>query len=245
MLNKEHYKNTYQINKEMPMLIIFIRASILYLFIVVIMRLMGKKQIGELQPTELVVALVIADLSAVPMENLNVPILYGIIPVLTLFIIGEFFSFVALKSDKARGVIYGKPSIIIEHGVILEGELRKQRFNINDLLEQLRIGGHPSIEDVEYAILETTGDLSIIPKSTKRPVNTGDLKLMVKQDILPTTAIIDGRILSSNLKLRNLDDEWLQKQLSKHKITSAKDVFFAFIADNNEFKYQLKANRKS
>jgi len=226
------------------MLIIFIRASILYLFIVVIMRLMGKKQIGELQPTELVVALLIADLSSIPMENLNIPIFYGIIPVLTLFIIGEFFSFIALKSDKARGIIYGKPSILIEHGKILEGELRKQRFSINDLLEQLRIGGYPSIEDVEYAILETTGDLSIIPKSTKRPVNTEDLNLKVKQEELPITAIIDGRILSHNLKLINLDDKWLQKQLLANKIASAHDVFFAFITDNNEFKFQLKNNKK-
>lgn len=227
------------------MLIIFIRAAILYLFIVVIMRLMGKKQIGELQPTELVVALVIADLSAVPMENLNVPILYGIIPVLTLFIIGEFFSFIALKSDKARGIIYGKPSILIEHGKILESELRKQRFNINDLLEQLRIGGYPSLADVEYAILETTGDLSIIPKSTKRPVNTGDLNLGVHQERLPITAIIDGRILTYNLHLKNLDEKWLQNQLSANKIASAHDVFFAFITDNNEFKFQLKNNTKS
>lgn len=227
------------------MLIIFIRASILYLFIVVIMRLMGKKQIGELQPTELVVALVIADLSAVPMENLNVPILYGIIPVLTLFIIGEFFSFIALKSDKARGLIYGKPSILLAHGKILEGELRKQRFNINDLLEQLRIGGHPSIEDVEYAILETTGVLSIIPKSNKRPVTTEDLNLEVQQAGLPITAIIDGRILSYNLKLKNLDEKWLQEQLSKNKITSAHDVFFAFITGNEDFKFQLKDNKNS
>ena len=227
------------------MLIIFIRASILYLFIVVIMRLMGKKQIGELQPTELVVALVIADLSAVPMENLNVPILYGIIPIFTLFIIGEIFSFIALKSDKARGIIYGKPSILVEHGKILEGELRKQRFNINDLLEQLRIGGYPSLEDIEYAILETTGDLSIIPKSTKRPVNTEDLKLHVDQEELPVTAIIDGRILTYNLHLRNLDEKWLQKQLSINNIASAHDVFFAFINHNNEFKYQLKTHNKS
>jgi uncharacterized membrane protein YcaP (DUF421 family) len=206
---------------------------------------MGKKQIGELQPTELVVALVIADLSAVPMENLNVPILYGIIPVLTLFIIGEFFSFIALKSDKARGIIYGKPSILIEHGKILEGELRKQRFNINDLLEQLRIGGYPSLEDVEYAILETTGDLSIIPKSNKRPVSPEDLNLEVRQEELPTTAIIDGRILSHNLKLKGLDENWLEKQLSKYKITSPHDVLFAFITENDEFKFQLKDNTNS
>lgn len=227
------------------MLIIFIRAAILYLFIVVIMRFMGKKQIGELQPTELVVALVIADLSAVPMENMNTPIFYGIIPILTLFIIEEFFSFIALKSDKARGVIYGKPSILVEHGKILEAEMRKQRFSINDLLEQLRIAGYPSVEDVEYAILETTGDLSTIPKSAKRPVTPQDMKLKVEQEVLPVTVIVDGRTLSHNLHLKNLDDSWLQKQLAKNKISSVQDVFFAFIADNNELKFQLKDSSNS
>ena len=227
------------------MLIIFIRATILYLFLVVIMRLMGKKQIGELQPTELVVALVIADLSAVPMESLNIPILYGIIPILTLFIFEELFSFIALKSDKARGIIYGKPSILIEHGKILEGEMRKQRFSINDLLEQLRISGYSSVEEIEYAILETNGVLSTIPKSNKRTITTADMNLKVQQEGLPVTAIIDGRILSYNLQLKNLDEKWLQEQLKNHKISSAHDVFFAFITDNNEFKFQLKDSKNS
>lgn len=203
---------------------------------------MGKKQIGELQPTELVIALIIADLSAMPMENLNTPIFYGIIPILTLFIIGEFFSYIAMKSDRARGIIYGKPSILLEHGKILEAELRKQRFNINDLLEQLRICGYPSIEDIEYAILETTGELSIIPISSKRPVTPEDMKLKIQQEGLPVTAIIDGRVLSYNLRLKDLDENWLHKELSKNKIASPKDVFFAFITDNNELKFQLKDN---
>jgi uncharacterized membrane protein YcaP (DUF421 family) len=98
---------------------------------------------------------------------------------------------------------------------------------------------------VEYAILETTGDLSIIPKSSKRPVNTEDLKLNVDQEGLPITAIIDGRILTYNLHLKNLDEKWLQNQLSMNKIDSAHDVFFAFITNDNELKFQLKTNDKS
>jgi uncharacterized membrane protein YcaP (DUF421 family) len=209
------------------------------------MRVMGKKQIGELQPTELVFALIIADLSAVPMENLNVPILYGVIPVFTLFIVEEFLSFIALKSDKARGVIYGKPTILIEHGKVLENEMRKQQFNINDLLEQLRIKGHSSVDDIEFAILETNGQLSTIPKAEKRPVNTQDMKLNVDQEELPITAIIDGRILSRNLKLIGHDDEWLLKELKKQKVDSPKDVFFAFISGKNKLSYQLKGNKNS
>lgn len=227
------------------MLIILLRAAVLYILIVVIMRIMGKKQIGELQPTELVFALVIADLSAVPMEDINVPILYGIIPIFTLFIIEEFLSFIALKSDKARGVIYGKPSILIEHGKILEAEMRKQQFNINDLLEQLRIKGHASVDEVEFAILETNGQLSTIAKATKRPVNPQDLKLDVNQEELPITAIIDGRILSRNLELLGLDDAWLLKELEKEKISSPREVFFAFLTEKNKLTYQLKNQKDS
>lgn len=225
------------------MLILLLRAAILYLLIVLIMRIMGKKQIGELQPTELVFALVIADLSAVPMENINVPILHGVIPMFTLFIIEEFLSFIALKSDKARGIIYGKPSIIIEHGKILEDEMRKQQININDLLEQLRLKGHASVDEVEFAILETNGQLSTIANATKRPVTTEDMKLNVDRAQLPITAIIDGRILSSNLTLIGLDDDWLLKQLKKEKISSPKEVFFGFITGKDKLTYQLKGEK--
>lgn len=204
------------------MLIIFIRAAILYIFIVIIIRVMGKKQIGEMQPTELVLALVIADLSAVPMESLNTPILYGIIPILTLFIIEETLSYIALKSDKARGIIYGKPSIIIEHGRILEVELKKLNFNINDLLEQLRLNGFTSVDDVEFAILETNGKLSTVSKAAKRTITTSDMKIAVADEELPVTAVIDGRILSSNLQLIGLNNAWLEKELAKKGLYDCK-----------------------
>lgn len=222
------------------MLIIFIRAAVLYTFIVIIIRIMGKKQIGEMQPTEFVLALVLADLSAVPMESLNTPILYGIIPILTLFIIEETLSYVALKSDKARGFIYGKPSIIIEHGKILEAELKKLNFNINDLLEQLRLSGFTSVDDVEFAILETNGQLSTVPKAAKRTITTSDMKLNAETEELPITAVIDGRILSSNLKLIGLDDVWLEKQLAKKGVKSYKKVLIAYILKDNKLMYQLK-----
>lgn len=226
------------------MLIIFMRAAFLYLFMVIIMRTMGKKQIGEMQPTELVVALVIADLSAVPMENLNTPLFYGIIPILTLFFIEETLSYIALKSDKARQIIYGKPSIVIQHGKILESELRKQHFNINDLLEELRLKGHASVEDVEFAILETSGQLSTIPKSNKRPVEIGDMNLKVDQAELPVTAITDGRIHSHNLRLIGLDEDWLMQELKKHKISSPKEVLLACITAKKELIYQRKNEEK-
>lgn len=226
------------------MLIIFVRAAILYIFIVIIVRVMGKKQIGEMQPTELVLALVIADLSAVPMESLNTPILYGIIPILTLFIIEETLSYIALKSDKARGIIYGKPSVIIEHGKILELELKKLSFNINDLLEQLRLSGFTSVDDVEFAILETNGQLSTIPKATKRAVTPSDMKLNVENEELPITAVIDGRILSKNLQLIGLDDAWLEKQLAKQGVNDYKKVLIAYILKDKKLMLQLKNTKQ-
>lgn len=222
------------------MLIIFIRSIILYFIVVIIMRIMGKKQIGELQPTELVVALLIADLSSVPMENLNTPIFYGIIPILTLFIIEESFTFIALKSDKARGIIYGKPSILVEHGKIMEKELRKQRFNVNDLLEQMRLCGYAAVADVEFAILETSGQLSLIPKAAKSPVTNETMNTNAKDEELPITVIIDGRVLSQNLELKQLDEAWLTKELAKQKISSPHDVFFAYISNENSLWCQLK-----
>ncbi len=227
------------------MLIIFIRAAILYIFIVIIIRVMGKKQIGEMQPTELVLALVIADLSAVPMESLNTPILYGIIPILTLFIIEETLSYIALKSDKARGIIYGKPSIIIEHGRILEVELKKLNFNINDLLEQLRLNGFTSVDDVEFAILETNGKLSTVPKAAKRTITTSDMKIDVADEELPVTAVIDGRILSSNLQLIGLNDAWLEKELAEKGVHNYKKVLIAYILKDRKLIFQLKNNKYS
>lgn len=225
------------------MLIIFIRAAVLYLFLVIIIRIMGKKQIGEMQPTELVLALVVADLSAVPMESLNTPIFYGIIPILTLFIIEETLSFIALKSDKARGIIYGKPSILIEHGTILEKELRKQNFNINDLLAQLRLAGFTSVDDVEFAILETNGQLSTVPKAKKRAITIADMKIEVEDEELPVTAVVDGRILSDNLKLLHLDDAWLERELDRQGVKTYKEVLIAYIISKDKLVFQLKNNR--
>ena len=145
------------------MLIVFVRTLILYILIIVVLRLMGKRQVGQLQPSELVVALIIADLAAVPMSEVGIPLINGIIPIITLFIMEELLSYISMKSERARGLISGKPSILIERGTIIEDELRRIRYNINDLLEQLRLKNFSNVEDVSYAILETSGQLSVIP----------------------------------------------------------------------------------
>jgi uncharacterized membrane protein YcaP (DUF421 family) len=203
---------------------------------------MGKRQIGQLQPSELVVALVIADLAAVPMANVGIPLINGIIPIITLFIMEELLSYISLKSERARGFICGKPSILIERGIIVEEELRKLRYNLNDLLEQLRLKNFSNIEDIDYAIVETSGQLSVIPKAEKKPVTLKDMNIKANAQHLPVTIIIDGRMISDNLHKIGLSSNWLTNELKKNNIVSSKDVFFAYLNPEKKFVYQLKEN---
>jgi len=224
------------------LLIAFVRTLILYILIVIVLRLLGKRQIGQLQPSELVVALIIADLAAVPMANVGIPLISGIIPIITLFIMEELLSYISMKSERARGIICGKPSILIERGVILEKELRRIRYNINDLLEQMRLKNFPNLEDIDYAILETSGQLSVIPKPEVKPATIKDLNIKPTAQNLPVTIIIDGRVISDNLYKVGLSNDWLSNELKTNKIKSAKDVFFAYLNPESKLVYQLNGN---
>lgn len=214
------------------MLILFFRTLILYALVVIFMRISGKQQIGQLQPYELVVAIMIADLVAIPMQNKGIPLLSGIIPVLTLLVSQLFLSYLSMKSLRARAIICGTPTILIEKGKILTSELQKERYNINDLLEELRVKGYPNIADVEYAILETNGNLSVIPKSDKKPVTPQDLNLTPQYEGLPLPIIIDGRIMHQNMQKADIDMEWLNEQLKMWKIQNVKEVLFASLDTN-------------
>jgi uncharacterized membrane protein YcaP (DUF421 family) len=167
---------------------------------------MGKHQIGQLQPYELVITILISELAAVPMQDTDIPLINGIIPILTLLLIQITLSLLSLKSAKARRIICGGPSILIENGKIQQPELTKLRYNIIDLLEQLRLKDIPNIADVEYAILETSGKLSVIPKSQKRPVNPEDLKITTLYEGLPISLIIDGNLQRNHMKKSRLTE---------------------------------------
>lgn len=196
------------------------------------MRISGKQQIGQLQPYELVVAIMIADLVAIPMQNKGMPLVSGIIPILTLLVSQLFLSYLSIKSLRARAIICGIPTILVENGKILTSQLQKERYNINDLLEELRVKGYPNIADVEYAILETNGSLSVIPKSNKRPVTPQDLNLTPQYEGLPLPIIIDGRIMHQNMQKAGIDMEWLNAQLKMWKIQNVKEVLFASLDTN-------------
>lgn len=223
------------------MLVVVIRTLILYAVVVVSVRIMGKRQIGEMQPSELVVAIMISDLASVPMQAIDIPLVSGIIPVFTLIIAEVIMAFLSLKSKTARRIITGEPSIIIYNGHINEKELSRQRFNLNDLLEQLRISGYPDLSDVEVAVLETNGQLSIIPKTSARPVTVQDLNLSgAKRETLPFMLISDGILNRSELKRSGKDEKWLKSELEKNKIKSYKEVFVASLDLNEGFYVQRK-----
>lgn len=226
------------------MLIVLFRTLILYLLVVIVLRIMGKPQIGQLQPFELVIAIMISELAAVPMADTEIPLINGIIPILTLLFAQVTLSYWSLKSDKARNIICGKPSIVIEKGRILEDELRRLRMTVNDLLEQLRVKNYPNINEVNYAILETNGDLSVIPKVQNRPVQLADLGINPPDPGLPLALVVDGVCDTKNFEKVNLKIDDFLKIIGKDEKLTIQDLFFASIDDTGKIYWQRKEEIK-
>ena len=200
------------------MLITFVRSIILYVIVLVVMRLMGKREIGQLQPFELAIAIMIADLASVPMSEVGIPIINGIIPILSLLVMHLIISFINLKSIKMRQLICGKPSILIYRGKINEKVLIKERFTINELQERLRANNINNLVDVEYAILETSGQVSIIQKPNKRTTIPEDFNIVPEYEGISYDLVVDGKIMNDNLKILNKTYGWLKKEVNKFNI---------------------------
>ena len=215
--------------------------EILYILVVFALRVMGKRQIGELQPSELVVAIMISDLATTPVSDVNLPLMAGIIPILTLLIFEVVLSYVNLKSEGFRNFLSGKPTVVIKNGVISQAELKKMRFSTEDLLEQLRLKGVFSISDVYMAIVETNGELSVVENSSKRPVCTEDLNLNVKQERIPLVIISDGKLRKEHLKEAGFDKKWVMDTIKKYNISKIEDVFIFAIDDDEKYTLQIKS----
>lgn len=223
------------------MLILMIRTLILYAAVILSLRIMGKRQIGELQPSELVVAIMISDMASVPMQSIDIPLLSGIVPVLTLIVAEVAMSYLSLKSRSIRRLISGEPSIIIYNGKINRHELERLRFNINDLLEELRANSCYNIADVEVAVLETNGALSVIPKDRARTATVADLKIKnPARGGLPCTLITDGKIDKKELMRSGKTEKWLLESLKKQGIDRPGLVFIASLDNNGELFVQKK-----
>lgn len=196
----------------------FIRVLILYLLVLITMRLMGKREIGQMQPFELVIAIMIADLASVPMADVGIPITNGIIPILALLFIQLLISIINVKSIWGRRIICGQPSILVYRGKIDEKLMKKEKFTINELQERLRQNSVFSIGDVEYAILETSGQLTVIQKPEKRNLVPEDFGITPEYEGIPYDLVIDGKVMHENLKAIGKDYNWLVKQVQKFKI---------------------------
>ena len=200
------------------MLITFFRAIVLYLIVLVVMRLMGKREIGQLQPFEWAISIMIADLASIPMTEIGIPIFNGIVPILGLLVMHLILSLINLKSLKAREIICGKPSILIYRGKINEKELKKERFTINELEERLRGNNVVNLGDVEYAILETSGQVTVIQKPEKRNTIPEDFNIVPEYEGIPYDLVVDGKVMNKNLKAIGKNYNWLKKQVEKFDI---------------------------
>lgn len=210
------------------MLTTFIRTVILYILVLVIMRMMGKREIGQLQPFELAIAIMIADLASIPMANIGIPIFSGIIPILALLMMHLIISNINLKSINMRKVICGKPTILIYRGKIDEKALKKEKFTINELQERLRGNNVFNIGDVEYAILETSGQITVIQKPDKRTTIPADFNIIPEYEGIPYDLVIDGKIMHENLKAIGKDEIWLEREVKKFKIRPEEALVVTF-----------------
>ena len=207
------------------MAIIIIRTLILYFAIVLTMRLMGKRQLGEMELPELVVAVLIADLGAHPLQDIGIPFMNGLLPVIILFCCEVLISGAAMKSTRLRTFVFGRPCFLVEKGVINQSEMHKNRFTIDELTEELRSNGVMDISQVEYAILETDGVLNAILFPEYRTATMGSLSLPTKDSGYPSIIINDGRIMGDNLKKAGRDRRWLDAELKRRKIKDPKQVY--------------------
>ncbi len=217
---------------------VIIKTVLIYFFAMLVMRLMGKRQAGELQPFELIIAVMIAEVAATPMDSPGVPITYGIVPVVVLLLMHNVIAFISLKSEKLRGVISGRPSIVIHKGVIRNKELKGLSYNLGDLLEQLRAKDVMNISDVHYAVLETNGELSVMLKPELRPVIPKDLGISPPNPGFCYDVIIDGKLKPKNLEKLGFTEQALLKLLNAHNIKHIRDVFFASSDETGKVMFQ-------
>ena len=222
---------------------IFIRAFILYLIVLIALRLMGKREIGQLQPYELVITMMIADLASVPMQDIGIPLFHGIVPILALLLGQIVLSYINIKSGWMRRILCGEPTVLIQKGKIMEDRLKKQRYTVDGLMEELRSSGIFSLEEVEYAILETSGQISVIKKPEKNPVSKEDINAQVTYIGYPRPLIIDGSYIDKNLEVMGISKNEVNQYLKKQN-TDYKNVFILMYDESKKFFLQKKDNQK-
>lgn len=218
------------------------RCIIIYLIVLIVFRLMGKRQLGELQPFEFVITLIVADLATLPMADTAIPLIHGIVPLITLLLIHFGLSILIRKSIFFRKVISGKPVIIISPNGIDYENLKKLNLNLNDVQESLRNLNYYNFDDIEYAIVETNGKITAIPKVATTPVTVEDLKLEKPENRLIVMLICDGKIIKENLALAKVDENFLISQIKRIGENNIKNIL-VFTLDNDGNMYIQPKNK--
>lgn len=223
------------------MLNILLRTLILYLVALFIIRVMGKGDLSRMDPFQIVVLFMIAELASLPIETPEISVFSGVTALLTLLLLDVIISYLALKIPAVKRVVTGKASILVRKGEINEKEMKRLRISMDDLAEQLRLKNFPSIADVDYAILESNGDLSVIPKPGKSPATKKDLGIKPGKEGLPLIVIADGRLYQSNLEQLMIDETFIRSQLSAKGIKDYSEVFLCFSDEKGQIHVYPKA----
>ena len=206
------------------MILSYMRTVVLYLVLIFAIRMMGKRQIGQMEPSEFVVTMLVANLAAIPMQDGGIPLYSGLLPILTVLGLELVLSGVIVKSVVLRKFLCGKPVILIDNGRILQENLRAARVNLDELTGHLREKDVLDIRSVQYAILETNGNLSVFPYPKDRPASAQEAGIQAGEQFLPVTIIEDGYISQDNLAIAGKDRRWLRQVLNQHQV-NALDIF--------------------
>lgn len=216
------------------MLVVFIRSIILYIAVLISLRVMGKGEIAEMNCFDLVITLLIAEVASTPMENNDIPIIYGIASLIGLVFMQTLISVLSLKFKSIGTIVSGKPSILINKGKIDYKALKKEKITVNELLEQLRIQGYFNLKYVQYALLETDGNLSVVPSTNYNSTPSKEY------NHLPICLIQDGKIIKNNLKIIDKDENWLYGILKSQHINNIKDVLICVLDEYDKIFIQKK-----
>ncbi|MBR5430490.1 MAG: DUF421 domain-containing protein [Firmicutes bacterium] len=225
------------------MAILFIRCLLVYGLVLAAMKIMGKRQLGQLQPFELVAILIISEMASLSMQSNSVPLLYSVVPILTVSLLQVLVSLADLKSPRLRDLICGRPDALIARGRLQEKTLARLRLNLNDLEEMCRAQGFFDLSAIEWAIMETNGQLSVLPRGDKRPLETGDLLTAPPRQELARLLILDGRIDGAELRLAGRSRRWLEQELAEQGLR-VEQVFVAGLDEEGGFFAQRKEGRR-
>ena len=204
----------------------FFRTLVLYTVLIVGLRLTGKRQIGELEPNELVLTMLLSDLAAVPMQDFGIPLINGVLPIVTILCLSVLMSLLSLHSVRFRSLVCGEPTVIIRHGELQQQAMRRNRLTVDELMEELRCQGVTDLTAVKYAVLETSGQLSVLLYPKDQPLTPRQAGVTVADELfLPRVIINDGRLLRDNLRAAGYEEKWLRKQLKKAGAQDTREVF--------------------